>query len=171
MRHETKQQENLVLQVKYAFDGVVLGEGVGLHETAVIDGCGSRTERQEARKTDEKHDWHKLLDDPWMKKTRRIGGISFFDSEGLRFHLPAYLCLLLAEPDSDMAANIIFNLTDFDDYNRERFSILNASQREIVGSVLEYVRLNARNLTEPVRSEIDRAIHNYWRHQHRREGV
>ena len=98
MKDTSQEQERVRQLIHEAFAGITLGRGVSLHETVVIDDYGSTQARQKAREKDEKKDWRKLVDAPELKAVTGIGGLSFFDAEGLRFHLPAYMCLALVSP-------------------------------------------------------------------------
>lgn len=93
----TDRQRKLLGLVEEAFRSVELGDGVGLHEADVIDSYGTFEERRAARVKDEKHDWHNLLADPDFTGTFGIG-LGYFEAAGLRFHLPAYLTLAVADP-------------------------------------------------------------------------
>src|SRR6185369_1468871 len=78
----------VVRRIERAFSGVRLGEGVSLREADVIDDYGTDAERKKARAQDEQHDWKRIPDDlishyNWC--------LSFFDAQGMRFHLPAYM--------------------------------------------------------------------------------
>lgn len=148
--------------IESAFDGVRLGRGVSLHETIVIDDYGSTAQREQARKNDEKDDWKKLLLDPRFKQVHGIGGLSFYDAEGLRFHLPAYLCLMLDSPDEEVSDSLLFTLTSYDDYNKGRFAILNEAQRGAVRAFLLYLQqLNAIEFNF-YNTKIAKALEEYW---------
>lgn len=161
-------QKEYVLQLIYeAFDQVTLEDGVSLHETIRIDDYGYTNETLESQiKADERNNWKKLIDDPDLAKIHGNGGLSFYDAKGLRFHLPAYLCLMIKNPGEDIADicdSLMFTLTHLEAYNRERFSILTPVQRKAVKVFLTYIRYNTGVSTyEPGSKEIERAIREYW---------
>lgn len=159
MNSENDQFEMLIAN---AFQDVRLGTGVSLHETIIIDGYGTEAERAAARVGDELDDWRKLLDIQDFSKITWIGGLPFYDSEGLRFHLPAYLTLAIRDFESDYCAdlleNLMFLLTNLSEYNRMRLSILTPKQRSCVHDVLNYLRKTYELDSE----ELDRAIVEYW---------
>ncbi len=161
----TERQRSLLLLIEEAFRGVELGDGVSLHETVVIDDYGGPEDRQAARAPDEKHDWRKLIDDPELVRTTGVGGLSFYDAAGLRFHLPAYLSLAMKGADREEVANVLddllFHLTRFSEYNLRRFSVLDDAQRRCVGEVLRYL------CAETMDSEADQAVPSYWTTQGR----
>ncbi|MFO7906398.1 MAG: DUF6714 family protein [Pirellulaceae bacterium] len=132
-----------------------------------MDLFGTPDERQAARKPDEKHDWRKLVNDPELTEVTGVGGLSFYDAEGLRFHLPAYLSLAVKDSEDpqpqNVVAELLYTLTHIWEYNRERFAILNLAQRECIRAVLRYLRA-VYNVPEnrPFIREIDEALEGYW---------
>jgi hypothetical protein len=162
----TDSQERLLKLIDDAFRGVSLGDGVSLHQTAVIDMCGSLAKQLEARALDEKENWKRLVDDPELKTVCSVGGLSFYDAEGLRFHLPAYLTIAVTALErretSDIMQSLIFQLTHFTKHQVKRFSILNENQRRCVREVLEFIRDEFEPDDEFTRIKIDRAICDYW---------
>jgi hypothetical protein len=159
------RRQRLLDMIERAFRGVELGDGVSLHETVAIDNYVSAEERLAAREADEKHDWRRLITDPEFHRIAGIGGIPFYDSTGLRFHLPAYLSLAVIDFDSPMASgsleSLMFLLTcnsDYDELDR-RLSILTSPQRACIREVLEFLRCEY----ELECSELDEAIDGYWR--------
>lgn len=161
----TERQRGLLQLIEDAFRGVELGDGVSLHETIAIDDYGGREQRQAARAADEKHDWRKLIDDPELARISGVGGLSFYDAAGLRFHLPAYLSLAVKGGDRDEVANVLecllFHLTHLSEYNLARFTVLDGAQRRCVWEVLLSLWAEAEN------TELYRAVQGYWHPQGR----
>jgi hypothetical protein len=157
-----ERRHRLLSIIEEAFSGIELGDGVSLHETVVIDNYGSLKERQAARQPDEKHDWKQLVGDPELVQISGVGGLSFYDAAGLRFHLPAYLSLAVMDFDREDAGNVLedfmFHLTHVCEYNVGRFSVLNHAQRQCVRDVLIFLR--GEYELESV--ELDQAIEGYW---------
>ncbi len=184
----SQRQLELLRMIEDAFRGVKLGDGVSLHQTIVIDHYGHNCEEAERQaKADERHDWRKLIDDPELLNVRGIGGMSFYDARGLRFHLPAYICAIVKydwpmvtyeagkptldlnpeklaafELIADVAGDVEFQLTHLSDYQRERFFILNEIQRQCVCAYLSYMRDITADYRFPDDDRIDQAIENYW---------
>lgn len=157
------QKEQVIQLIHQAFEQVKLEDGVSLHETIKIDNYGMTNAALESQiKADERNNWKKLIDDPELIEVNGIGGLSFYDAKGLRFHLPAYLCLIINQPDLDIADNLMFQLTHLEAYNRERFSILSAEQRKAVKVFLTYVRNNTGLTFEFYFKEIEAALQDYW---------
>jgi hypothetical protein len=156
------ERKRLLAAIEEAFRGVELGDGVSLHETVVIDDYGSMEERQAARKRDEKRDWLKLIGDPEFARISGVGGLSFYDAAGLRFHLPAYLSLAVIDFDREDAGlvleSLMFTLTHFSEYNVGRLSALSRDQRKCVRETLVFLRGEYKLES----AELNRAIEGYW---------
>lgn len=108
------QTENAVNQIANAFANVSLGNGVSLREPDVIDDYGTDDERAAARKQDELHDWQRIPDEDIENHSFAL---CFMDDDGLRFHLPAYMCFTLRryrESKSMSTDSTIYRLSDPD---------------------------------------------------------
>jgi hypothetical protein len=75
-------------RIRNAFSGVTLGQGVGLRQAQGIDGYEEETAIADYRQSDEKENWSRIPPDALNECQ---SSLSFFDAEGMRFHLPAYL--------------------------------------------------------------------------------
>lgn len=159
-----ERPQRLLDQIASAFAGVELGDGVSLHESAVIDNYGTDEERLAARTLDEKHDWHKVIDDPELTLLFSLGygGLCFLDAEGFRFYLPACLSRWLQDPGGretgNMTESLEYRLTDFSNDNLERLAILCDAQRLCVRDVF----VHFRDTYERDDPELDQAIAGYW---------
>jgi hypothetical protein len=135
------------------------GDSNDLVESAADD-YGTAEERQKAHARDEKLDWRKLVDNPDLADTTRMGGLSFYDAAGLRFHLPAYLSLAVKKPDEYVIGDLLIVLsTPLDDYNQSRLAGLTAPQKACIGRVLRYLH---EYYGEPTHPQIQWATENYW---------
>jgi len=156
------RRARLLQTIEEAFQGIELGDGVSLRETLVLDDYGSAEDRQAARALDERHDWRRVIADPELVRLAFIGGLSFYDATGLRFHLPAYLSLAVIDFDRPDAGNVfeslMFQLTVMNGYQLQRFAILDAAQRGCVREVLIFLREEY----ELEDRELDAAIDGYW---------
>jgi hypothetical protein len=144
---------DLKTAIRKAFAGVRLGDGIGLQEAQAIDDYESDAVRAACRAKDECHDWAAIGAEDL---NRCNSSLSFFDAEGMRFHLPAYM---IAELEGrygfDLASTIAYSTTD-----DERYTLLNDAQRAAVRDFLRFVR------DEPdykfQRESIQLALTNYW---------
>ena len=122
----------IIRQIREAFRGVRLDGGVGLKEGQVIDEYGTDEERAAARGKDEKEDWGRI---EVSALTTCQSSLYFFDSEGMRFHLPAFL---LADIDSKLSMDLAFHLGGAPSHP-DKFELLNQAQREAVGAFIDYM--------------------------------
>lgn len=135
-------------QIKEAFAGVRLGNGIGLEEAQAIDDYADPETRAARRLKDEKDDWHLLTAEAL---NRCHSSLSFFDAEGMRFHLPAFLC---AELRGEFRFGLASSLTQRADFSA--FDLLTPLQREAVRTWLKGVD------DEWERPHIERALEGYW---------
>jgi hypothetical protein len=133
MKEEDPKADEIIRAITGAFDNVVLGNGVGLFQAQAIDDYKSETEQQESRSRDEKQDW-RLISIADLNKCN--SSLSFFDAEGMRFHLPAFL---IAELKGEYNFGIEFCLTHLSEYRKSKFSLLNTEQRASIRELLNYM--------------------------------
>src|SRR4029434_9253486 len=85
------------------------------------------------RANDEKDDWHRI---PTEALNCCWSSLSFFDAEGMRFHLPAYL---IAELRGDYDCCMTFCLTRICDHRVNQFALLSPAQRAAVKPFLLHI--------------------------------
>lgn len=142
-------------QIRRAFSGVMLEDGVGLLEGLEIDSYSSDDVRAAARENDEKMDWTSI---PAELLNGAATSLSFFDAKGMRFHLPAYL---IADLRGELHQDIRFHLNSraLD----SRFSLLSPEQK---AAVRHYLELQLEVLPEPnlqfEQSGIRESINGFW---------
>ncbi|GDY22579.1 hypothetical protein LBMAG56_39260 [Verrucomicrobiota bacterium] len=139
--------------IEAAFSGVTLGGGVGLQEAQGLDDFADAETCAAYRASDEKNDWHRIS----AEALRRCNSsLSFFDAEGMRFHLPAYL---VADLRGDYGFGMAFCLTQTSDYDRY-FRLLSDAQRRAVRAFLLHI-LDDRDY-EFDSPQIFHALDEYW---------
>jgi hypothetical protein len=139
--------------IEAAFSGVTLGCGVGLQEAQGLDDYADAETCAAYRVLDEKDDWRRISASALQ---RCNSSLSFFDAEGMRFHLPAYM---VADLRGDYGFGMTFCLTQTSDYERY-FRLLSDVQRRAVRAYLLH-NLDDREY-EFDRPHILRAIGEYW---------
>ena len=142
--------------IEAAFAGVTLGCGIGLQEAQGLDDYEDAATCAKYRAADEKLDWHRI---PAEDLRRCNSSLSFFDAEGMRFHLPAYL---LADLRGDYGFGMSFCLTQTHDFEGS-FGLLNKPQRRAVRVFLQHI-LNDPHY-ESDRPHILRALDEFWTEQ------
>lgn len=104
------EREALISEIHAAFKEVSRGRGVSLHEARAIDNYESDLEREKARKLDTDSSWDEVPD----KDIEYFHDVfSFFDEEGFRYYLPAYMIWAVKYFDvsgSCSSDNVIYNL-------------------------------------------------------------
>jgi hypothetical protein len=154
-RKLTAEKDRVLALIRSAFRGVKLGNGVGLRQGQGLDDYADERTLTSYRAQDEKNDWSAI---PVADLDRCYSSLSFFDAEGMRFHLPAYLVADLE--DSLQTADPLFHLVYTGHGAESRFDMLSQDQREAVRQFL-LLRLsdNHRQFDHPM---IQAALSNYW---------
>ena len=120
------RSQDLCDRIRKAFAGVRLGNGIGLRQAQGLDDYETEAKCLSYREMDEKEDWGRI---PIGELNQCYSSLSFFDDEGMRFHLPAYL---IAELNGEYKQGMAFQLGHLSDLSMQQYSLLNHSQREAV---------------------------------------
>ncbi len=123
-------REALINEIREAFAGVKLGGGHGLREADALDGCQGIKFSE-----DERHDWSRITAEDLSSYSVAL---SFFDEEGMRFHLPAFM---IAEVRGEFGefSIIPISLTNFSDYKFEQLALLSTPQQNAYKQFLKYL--------------------------------
>ena len=150
----TDEEARVAALIKNAFRDVALGNGVGLLQGQGIDDYADKRMLAEFRSRDEKEDWSRI---PVEALARCHSSLSFFDAEGMRFHLPAFL---IGDLEGTLEQELTFHLTHLDERATSRFDLLSSAQRE---AVREHLLLrHAETIFEFERRDIEKALEAYW---------
>ena len=138
-----------------AFAGVRLGKGIGLREGQGLDDYEDTKTCAGYRAGDEKENWSRI---PPAELNCCSSSLSFFDAEGMRFHLPAYLLADLQGLYTS-ANSVVFHLTHPRHLSDGMFALLSPAQRSAVRAYLLY-----RSVAEELHfGRADkRALEGYW---------
>ena len=143
--------EDLKETIREAFAGVRLGGGIGLYEAQGLDDYEDPQRGVKERERDEKDDWQAI---PAALVSSLHGCFHFFDAEGMRFHLPAFM---MADIDGEYGWDLAYWITRYGD---DEFSLLTEAQREAVRQYLGFI------MDEPEyskdRAKIQAALGHYW---------
>ncbi len=146
-------KDKVISQIEDAFSGIVLGSGIGLWEAQAIDDYESEDIQEKSRDKDEKENW-KLLSTDVLQRCN--SSLSFFDADGMRFHLPAFIIGDLKNEVNDP----IYNLTQLDEYTKSQLTSLNKAQRQAITVYLKFcLSQDEYNFDHPV---IRRVLNEYW---------
>ncbi len=151
MTDEERRVANLIHE---AFRGVTLGDGIGLLEAQALDDYAGPERQAECRVDDEKVDWSAI---PADKLNSCYSSLCFFDAEGMRFHLPAFL---IADLEGTFLHGVIFHLCYTENDNLSLFNLLSGDQRAAVQAFLQlYLQ---RDPDEIDNSCVQQALETYW---------
>ena len=147
------QTQELKDQIVAAFGDVELGQGIGLYQAQAIDDYETEELQQRYRESDEKKDWINI---PHEELQRCNSSLSFFDAEGMRFHLPAFIITSI----EDKVDNCIFYLTQNSEFVKSKFVVFNELQRQCIRSYLSWCLLQEEY--EFYRDDIKSALTSIW---------
>jgi len=150
----TDGQRRVADLVRTAFRGVTLGNGIGLLQGQGLDDYADSETLRAYRSKDEKEDWSLISA---VDLNGCSSCLSFFDAEGMRFHLPAYL---IAHLEGTLSQDIVFHLVCFEHDAASRFAALNEAQCNAVREFL-LLCVSERNC-EFERPMIEKALNEYW---------
>jgi len=158
-----KMADRLITTIAEAFQGVTLGDGVGLQQAQGLDDYEDEETCAAYREGDEKDDWRAISS---FDLNRCNSSLSFFDAAGMRFHLPAYMT---AELRGEYDFGMSFCLTHLDAHGRTYFTALSEVQRKAVREFLLFLRDDPDYQFD--REEIDQALESYWTAQRHSEST
>lgn len=145
---------SVIRSVNDAFAGVTLGSGIGLWQAQAIDDYEPESVQRKERQRDEKNDWKAIQP---VDLQRCYSSLSFFDAEGMRFHLPAFI---LAEIQGKIDEFSIFHLTQLDEYAQSKLTLLNQAQKRAVTQYLNWCLEQDEYRYEQL--AIERAVDEFW---------
>ena len=141
-------------EIKATFEGVVLGEGIGLWQAQAIDDHETKEAQLKARERDEKTDWLAIPDDDISSCE---SSLSFVDAEGMRFLIPAFI---LVELSGKTSGGAIYSLSQAVIVFPERFHLFNAAQKRAIVSFLEFCLDDVNYVFDA--PHIERALNEFW---------
>ena len=140
--------------IREAFSGVTLGDGIGLREAQGLDDYADAKTCAAYRAGDEKSDWSRICSE---ELNHCYSSLSFFDAQGMRFHLPAFL---IASLNGDYLQDMSFQLAYLNDYSLAQYALLSAGQRDAVRAYLNFIlRDESYAFSHP---QIAQALQAYW---------
>ena len=146
-------KNQLIDIIEFAFAHVILDDGIGLWEAQAIDDYETKEIQLQKRRNDRKEDWFRFTSDELQLCH---SSLSFFDANGMRFHLPAFIVASL----NDEVDDPLFHLTNLSEYNKSQFTTLTTEQNKAVVSYLNWCLQNTDH--EHDHKMIIRALNKYW---------
>ena len=149
--------QHLIHTIQQAFSGVTLGNGIGLSEGNAMDDYAPAEERAHCRKQDEQTHWHKI---PVELLNQYYVALCYFDPEGMRFHLPAFL---IADLQGLFRFDLVYTFIHLDRYKEQQFSLLNAQQKQAVAQYLRWICTDPNcHTTADDTTAIEEALLLFW---------
>jgi hypothetical protein len=128
----SRRGETVAANIKSAFGGYTLGDGIGLWEADAWDSCVDPERPRMARMKDEREDWQRLSSDDLY---RCSCALNFTDALGYRFLLPAFM---LADMDSGIDELIVIHLSITREDRHGTRTLLSCDQ---INSVIQFLEL------------------------------
>ena len=156
--HELDRDE-LINELERAFEGVNLGEGIGIHQAMAIDSYAGERALEINKKLDDWKDW-KEIPDELMEYGN--GALSFMDAEGLRFALPAFMRYCLRYFMSSGWTTVdapIYALARGLKPSRGELLVLTQEQKEIIAKFLRFLILEGRDYVDSEAASIAYEVH------------
>ena len=153
-QHYNPRVESLCRLIDEAFDGVVLGDGIGLWEAQGLDDYDDKETCAKYRAKDEKEDWRKISA---ADLNTCYSSPSFFNAAGFRFHLPAFM---KAELRGEYSFDFSYSLIFFECLKHDRYGLLKPPQRMAVREFLLFQIEDGAGGSD--RPAIETALAEYW---------
>lgn len=166
---ENERKVTLMKLIEAAFQNVVRGSGVSLHEADVIDRTGydnkNAKNRAAARRLDTERHWQDVPD----KDIEDYSNIlSFLDAEGLRYYAPAYMIWALKHfktSGSMSSDSIIYTFNPYLDtghYEKqiELFAVFTAGQKKAICHFLRFMSEDGNEFADEYQAS--QALTGYW---------
>lgn len=152
--------------IRKAFAGVVLGDGVSLRQSIVIDNYGegyTEEEFENIKNTEVVGDWTQVPHNELIEAEN----IAHFDAGGFRYYIPA-LMLSLIEKFDNSSMRVIGTLQSLYPkpdrmwtYHMVQYSLLNYDQKQAIAKFLIALP-DLVTLDNEDKSRVERAVSNYW---------
>lgn len=155
-------EEDLISEIREAFKGVSLEEGIGIVEADAIDDYADKKKQEKARSLDERNNWENIPDEVI---SRASFSLCYVDEKGMKFSLPAYMVFLLKNyqvSDSASIDAVIYALDRISGPNDKGWDFLSKEQKEIVAKFLKFLVISIK---EGIVDDVvaSRAYEKYWR--------
>lgn len=135
------RRKSLIRDVERAFADVSRGGGITIHEARLLDDVYHPTAEQleAARSQDSEESWKEV---PPNVVNKLSDTMPFFDAEGRRYYLPAFITFVLDPPDafdeSAAAGGVVYTLLSVD-VHREEFDRYTTDQKNVLARFLQHM--------------------------------
>lgn len=140
----TQNEQDLIEQIRRAFAGVRLEDGISLNMTEYIDAGGCVPEFREKARNDEREDWAAIADETLEQFSVTF---PFTDLKGIKFYIPAYMNWSIRNHRTSWSGIADFTIYAIDPLSHHFDSIpfrswFNSAQVEAMAAFLEYAVAN-----------------------------
>lgn len=154
MKELGEEASEIIQIIEVAFCHVKLGGGTGLWEAQGLDDYADAATCARYREQDEKDDWRRI---PSETLLRCNSSLSFFNAEGMRFHLPAFI---IADLKGELGIGMDFCLAHHAPGHHALFALLSPKQRLAIRTYLLHI---IRHPDYQFGAErIQHALDHYW---------
>jgi hypothetical protein len=141
-------KEELVAQIRTAFKGIELEDGIGLWEGQGLDDYAGEKTLRELRTKDERYNWDNI---PYKDLSFCYSSLSFFDAKGMRFCLPKFLIFDILANDIPKEKgveppDVVFTI-DYEPDNEYRQNIFSLLDNQQIQSVISYIEYKLDEIT------------------------
>lgn len=154
MKELGEEASEIIQIIETAFRDVKLGGGTGLWEAQGLDDYADAATCARYREQDEKDHWRRI---PCETLLRCHSSLCFFNAEGMRFYLPAFL---MADLKGELGIGMGFCLTHHALADHATFSLLSPEQRLSIRMYLLHIVHHPNYKLEA--PEIQQALNQYW---------
>jgi hypothetical protein len=159
-----KLRDEIIAEINVAFENARRGK-ITLHETEIIDHCGSEKQRRKAQRLDTESRWQ---DVPASVIELHYSALSFLCPESFRYYLPAYMIWSLRyfkishSASSDWTIYALAPNTNkpLDKRTLERFSLFSLAQKRAVQRFLQFMVDHGDGHADSWQAEL--ALNAYW---------
>lgn len=155
-------KEELISEIRSAFDGVTLDGGVSLDEARIMDNYGREGPREPLAQIPGNkitHDWSRIS----SEVLGNFDCVAFLDEKGLRYYLPAFLLHILEnyDPSSMMTIGTLSALYPKNETQESNLSALDDQQRKAIALFMRFLPEIVELWGEDV-PKVQRAYTKYW---------
>jgi len=128
---------SIISDIERVFAKVSRGDGVTLHEAEVIDDCGGDRARARARRSDTDKRWQDVTD---THISEHYSILSFLDTAGFRYYIPAYMRWSLRHFKESDSATSDFTIYAFQTGHRPFDTIFSDDESRVITRFLRFMR-------------------------------
>lgn len=159
---QPNEREILISEIRMAFHGISRSDGVTLHEARAIDGHKSEEERKNARRLDKDNSWDEVPD---AHIEQYYDVFSFFDVEGFRYYLPAYMIWAVKHFDVSQSCssdNVIYVLSHSTILLERDTQVFNSFNLVQCRAICRFLKFMASNPTFADADAANAALREHW---------